>query len=441
MITFSKLGKKGNLGNQLFQIAATIGIAKKNNHDFCFLEWKFADYFENKLPNNKHENFEHFKENQFHFDEIFLNTNKNYDLEGWFQSEKYFDIDSVKHFFAFKKVEVSKIKKIYEVFFQKQTILISIRRGDFVDHLDYFQLPINYYINALIDNFANWQDCNILVLSDDIKYCKFHFSCLDNVFFGNEFSGIEQLILGHLCDHFIISNSTFSWWCTWLGEKKHSKIIRPLKNFTDQKNLISNDKDFFPERWILYNHLDKKIDLKNTIIKIKSANNLLLEYYKSNFDFNNKTEILNFDIKFNENCDVLVIENAIIPPMSIYFSTIESQEKKLNISYIQIGKTLNVSNYLDAKTLIRQFDFGIFARLLNQNNKKNPKKILFILFNKNLSNNFIDFNIINNIDFIQKNSFAGRIKTNLECRYFVITNFESLTNLTKRIIKNLINFK
>lgn len=37
MITFSKLEKKGHLGNQLFQIASTIGVAVDNQHDFVFL--------------------------------------------------------------------------------------------------------------------------------------------------------------------------------------------------------------------------------------------------------------------------------------------------------------------------------------------------------------------------------------------------------------------
>ena len=36
MITFSLLGKYGRLGNQMFQYAAIIGIAKHNNYDYCF---------------------------------------------------------------------------------------------------------------------------------------------------------------------------------------------------------------------------------------------------------------------------------------------------------------------------------------------------------------------------------------------------------------------
>jgi hypothetical protein len=39
MITYSNLGKKGDLGNQLFQIASIIGIAENNHQEYCFPIW------------------------------------------------------------------------------------------------------------------------------------------------------------------------------------------------------------------------------------------------------------------------------------------------------------------------------------------------------------------------------------------------------------------
>ena len=40
MITNTNLGKHGEFGNQLFQIAAVIGTALKNDTDFNFFKWK-----------------------------------------------------------------------------------------------------------------------------------------------------------------------------------------------------------------------------------------------------------------------------------------------------------------------------------------------------------------------------------------------------------------
>ena len=53
MITFSKLGKHGNLGNQLFQIAALIGFSEKYKCDLVIPEWKYAQYFEHPLVQGK----------------------------------------------------------------------------------------------------------------------------------------------------------------------------------------------------------------------------------------------------------------------------------------------------------------------------------------------------------------------------------------------------
>src|SRR3984957_1804634 len=48
-VTFP-LGQLGRLGNQLFQIAATIGIARRNDCPFIFPPWPYAKYFEFPIP-------------------------------------------------------------------------------------------------------------------------------------------------------------------------------------------------------------------------------------------------------------------------------------------------------------------------------------------------------------------------------------------------------
>ena len=96
MLIFSNLGKKGNFGNHMFQIASTIGIATKNGHDFAFPKWKYATHFNFKFllydPNIK---YQVLKEQGCHYSDIEIKEGC-YDLNGWFQSEKYFDIEVVK---------------------------------------------------------------------------------------------------------------------------------------------------------------------------------------------------------------------------------------------------------------------------------------------------------------------------------------------------------
>ncbi|WP_281228112.1 alpha-1,2-fucosyltransferase [Flavobacterium aquiphilum] len=445
MITFSKLEKKGHLGNQLFQIASTIGIAKSNNQRFGFPKWSYSNFFQNELPVEKLEEFEIYKEETFHF--AFKKfSNRNYDLEGWFQSEKYFDIDSVKYYFEFKKTFLDELKKKNQVIFEKKTILISIRRGDFVDHRDYFQLPINYYINALIDNFSDWKEKNLVVLSDDIDYCKFHFSFLDNVFFADNLSAIEQLGIASLCDDFIISNSTFSWWCAWLGEKKESIVVRPFHYFTEAKNAIDNDKDYFPKRWMRYNHLNKKIDLGNTVAVLQKENIIIEDYLRHYFSFINENKILLLDkledsfSKVNNN-RVLLINDAIIPPLCIY-NAIKYTE---NSAALLKGNFVTISKYFDCHSLKKQFDFGLFVKMMRHKLKiKKTNKLLFVFFSKDkLNTNFPIFNRTSSAEFKSIGfelffSFSGKVKGFFEFEHYFLMQKRKWIVFFKTKIKKVI---
>jgi len=258
MITFSKLGSKGNLGNQFFQIASTVGMAEKYGHDFFLPNWNYSKYFKNKYPvSHKDGSFQTIKEKQYAYYDWNLG-NQNYDIDGWLQSEKYFDRDKIKELFEFESFSEELYSK-HIFLFSRKTILVSIRRGDFIRNPYYYQLSHLFYFKGIVNNFSDWEERNIIFTSDDISYCRYHFSFLKNSFFLDNLSGIEQLVLGSKCDDFVISNSTFSWWIAWLGEKKDSKVIRPLKNFRGKFAEENNDSDYFPERWISFN--DKKISV------------------------------------------------------------------------------------------------------------------------------------------------------------------------------------
>ncbi|KRD63866.1 hypothetical protein ASE40_00520 [Flavobacterium sp. Root935] len=364
MITFSKIGKKGNLGNQLFQIASTIGLANKNNREFSFLLWKYQSSFKNKLPVLASDltDFVNFEEEEYNHYEWNFEA-KNYDLSGWLQTEKYFDRELTKHYFEFSDSLVEKISSLYHKAFEKRTILISIRRGDFVDHKDYFQTPIKYYLNSLVEFFSEWDSYNLIILSDDINYCKYHFSFLENAFFGDGLNEVEQLCLGTMCNDFIISNSTFSWWTAWLGEKSDSKIIRPLKNFDGQKRLKLNDKDYYPERWIKYNHLDQKIQLKDLAVIINAARNKEeLKIYLSNYfdaEFVSDDNIQSPKITFAINKDYF------ISPVLIYFSWLKIKKSNITLVTINIIKTFKVSKALNYSEYSVQKDFGFFSRIFS----------------------------------------------------------------------------
>jgi hypothetical protein len=295
MITFSTLGKKGNLGNQMFQIASTSGIAIKNNQEFFFPKWPYSVYFQKEFPKiNKHESFQIVKEKSFKYNELKLEYG-NYDLEGWFQSEKYFNQKNNKELFTFEEKYINSLLNEHKLLFNKKTILISIRRGDFINHPYYFQLTFKFYLLALLENFSDWEERNLIFTSDDILYCKYHFSFLKNAFFLDELSAIEQLALGSQCDDFVISNSTFSWWIAWLGEKENSKIIRPLKNFRGEFATKNDDSDYFPLRWISFDDNSYSLSWRYSKLKVRAF--LYDLVVNTKFRCSNLTKIVKKNVK------------------------------------------------------------------------------------------------------------------------------------------------
>lgn len=278
MITFSKFGRHGRLGNQLFQYAAAMGIANKLRRKLILPPWEFADYFEAQYPGGALPDVRaEVAEKLFEYDPNYIARVKNVpiaDLFGYFQTEKYWSDskDAIKNQLIFKKEIINQLRRKQYAAFKKQTIAIHMRRGDYVGNKNYELLPAHYYILALFEHFPNWQEYNIIVFGDDMGYCKLHFDCLPNVFFAEGNSPIEDIALMTQCNHFIIANSSFSFWGAYLGEKKGTKIVRPSKHFAGPLlEMCQTTKDFYPAHWIEFDYKGKKIDLTDTTFTIPVA--------------------------------------------------------------------------------------------------------------------------------------------------------------------------
>ena len=268
-ISFSQLGNHGRLGNQLFEIHSTMGMAERYSAEAAFPEWKYETYFDPPLP---HGELQTKKETEQHFHFYNWGLTESCDLVGYLQSEKYFAGFELK----FKDEFIQEIKAKYAPVFSRPTICIQIRRGDYVGNGNYHQLSVNYYIDALMTHFPDWREHNILFISDDIEYCKVHFACLPNAFFpsplaplpgGEGNRDIEDMALASCCDHFIISNSSFGWWCAWFGEKAQSRIIH-CDCLHSGKLTPKGHKDYYPERWTAHTKADHKIPLKDVTFTI-----------------------------------------------------------------------------------------------------------------------------------------------------------------------------
>lgn len=241
MITFLSLGKYGRFGNQLFQIASTIGIATKNNHGFIFPYWKNYDhlerfgsdenidiqsYFFNPLPNGVEGRMFLDRFIQWGYHDVKIHPDQNVSLSGHMQSEKYFlhCENLIKHFFTLKH-ELP----------QNDYCAIHIRLGDYDDNYHPIQ-KMDYYDMAMSYLPANTK---YLVFSDDIKKAKTLFG--NNVDYSEPKHYMEDFALMKSCKNFIIANSTYSWWAAWLSNSEDKKVFAPSKWFGPVANLNASD--------------------------------------------------------------------------------------------------------------------------------------------------------------------------------------------------------
>lgn len=393
IISFSKLGNYGRLGNQLFEIAGVLGLAEKYNADARFPAWAYEKYFTIQLSHGQAAS-KQVKEKHFHHHDWQLTG--DVDVLGYFQSEKYFPSYNV---FEFKDDFKQSVKnKVPPEMWDKPTICFQIRRGDYVGNPNYYQLSIEYYIDALLTNFPDWRNYNIVFFSDEINYCKVHFECLPNAFFCENLNDIEQLCLATMIDHFIIPNSSFGWWCAWLGEKAHSKIIH-CGHLQAGKLLEHNDpKDYWPERWIrhekpsykinlpdvsftipvYYDHEDRVKNLRLSLCMIQKSFEsevIIMEEGNNRFEFTSewckyiqvdnhvfhRTKMLNDmavmtskKIIFNYDCDV------IMPPMQIYLC-VEALRAGADFVYPYDGRFARMDRHTWFSVIEKYTDIGMAA--------------------------------------------------------------------------------
>lgn len=161
---------------------------------------------------------------------------------GTFQTEQYFCHirKLILKDFQVKLPLRKNLRGLIEEVRSCESVSVHVRRGDYVtNEKDKDILNIcteQYYIQAMewisqqVKNpvfyiFSNthedieWIKENYSLLQDNIKYVD-----MDN-------QDYEELMLMAACRHFVIANSTYSWWAQYLGEYTDKKVTAPSRWF------------------------------------------------------------------------------------------------------------------------------------------------------------------------------------------------------------------
>jgi hypothetical protein len=245
-----------NIFNFNVPIATVEDVQKIHNSSPLFTDRILYKVLGRSIPYYR---FPIIKEQSFKFDSDYKKFRKrNINLQGYWQSEKYF-----KHVrsIILEDLKINENVASYAMKMYKNMILetqssvsIHIRRGDYVSNpatTAYHGLcDLEYYNLAMQKMESHIETPTYFIFSDDKEYVKSVFGHIQNtIIVENVMRDYEELILMSMCNHNIIANSSFSWWGAWLNANEAPIVIAPKIWFNDS-NMQQQTKDLLPIEWI-----------------------------------------------------------------------------------------------------------------------------------------------------------------------------------------------
>jgi Glycosyl transferase family 11 len=266
----------GGLGNQMFQYAAGRALSLRTQSDLVidtsFYERKrkrfralelarfpIAGKFvttKSPLPmfdrlkamlGRQTRSQHRYREPHFHFDETFLRLRAPVTIEGYFQSERYFQeyARTIREELVIPQPTDPSVMHTGQQIADGAATSLHIRRGDYVTDKKasdvYEQIPSTAPVYVFSDDIAwakkNLRDVKPLVFPDD----------------GTCRSALDDLWLMSQASNHIIANSTFSWWGAWLagtnvlGGTRQGVTIAPARWFKAPDMV---DVDLIPQQWL-----------------------------------------------------------------------------------------------------------------------------------------------------------------------------------------------
>lgn len=182
------------------------------------------------------------KERSLGFQPEILQINGPCRLEGYWQSEKYFESISgrLRQEFAVTPAQDERSAECTARIRRVKSIGLHVRRGDFVTHpvsgAFHGVCAIEYYDAALKLVLARLgPDVELFVFSDDMRWTRenIRFPVATTYVDWNAERNFEDLRLMSYCDALVIANSSFSWWAGWLNQSTEKLVIAPRRWFRE----------------------------------------------------------------------------------------------------------------------------------------------------------------------------------------------------------------
>lgn len=166
------------------------------------------------------------------------NNNKIKCLYGYFQSEKYFK-KYEKQIIEELKVKIppkDREKVLLDEIKSCNAVGISMRLGD--DYVKSSLLNVcgkDFYHQGMEYIYNKNKDAVFYIFSDDIDRAKKQYKFKHPIRYIEGFKDYESLRLLYSCKHFVISNSSFSWWGAYLSNNSDKIVVAPNKWYNNSR--------------------------------------------------------------------------------------------------------------------------------------------------------------------------------------------------------------
>lgn len=272
MITYTGLGRHGRLGNQLWQVASTLGVAQTLGQSAGFFQWDYRHYF--RIPDEffpedmmRHQITQSYLTSLLdHMDPRARDYLQDYNLWkaiapqiwSWLQPSEY-------------ALERIRDRDDFEEFAElpRPILSVHVRRGDNANAPNNCHplRPWSYYTEAIESLRGEFE--SIVVFSDEPEWCRTEFAGYEVEYPVAFFVGTPRakeheeayrlapvldwidLQMMSFCDRHIISNSTYSWWGAFLSHDPAPLYPKPF--FGSDLDYIDTSL-MFPDNWVGIDH-------------------------------------------------------------------------------------------------------------------------------------------------------------------------------------------
>lgn len=280
----------GGLGNQMFQYAAGSAVATRNkakltldlswfgtdperqyalapfkieaktsirtpkvNANFSWIQ-RLAGHLDRKL-NWAGQRLPVFSEKSFSYDADIESVSSPVILDGFFQSERYFSSISaqISEQFSLQHESKGKAAEMLAMIRATDSICVHIRRGDYITNSVansyHGTCDLDYYWRGLAEVGEGLANPRCFIFSDDPRWVRENFKSHIPMTFVDIHGAQEvheDLRMMRECQHFVIANSSLSWWGAWLCASEGKRVVAPKRWFKTSKNDTS---DLIPAGW------------------------------------------------------------------------------------------------------------------------------------------------------------------------------------------------